>query len=128
MKHHLVLIYLSEGYPRVSGRLDTRYAPVRRSPPQYCYLVLPLDLHVLSLELAFILSQDQTLHCKISYVLLLVRFNLLKNQIYQLCLLTVSVSYLSKNCTTCLFISKSFKELFFKHLLFESGCKGKAYF
>jgi hypothetical protein len=25
--------------------------------------VLPLDLHVLSLPLAFILSQDQTLHC-----------------------------------------------------------------
>ena len=42
--------------------------------------------------------------------------------------MTVSVSYLSKNCTTCLFISKSFKELFFKHFLFESGCKGKAYF
>ena len=42
--------------------------------------------------------------------------------------MTVSVSYLSKNCTTCLFISKSFKELFFKHFRFESGCKGKAYF
>ena len=42
--------------------------------------------------------------------------------------MTVSVSYLSKNCTTCLFISKSFKELFFKYFLFESGCKGKAYF
>ena len=27
--------------------------------------MLPLDLHVLSLSLAFILSQDQTLHCKI---------------------------------------------------------------
>ena len=26
-------------------------------------LSLPLDLHVLSLSLAFILSQDQTLHC-----------------------------------------------------------------
>ena len=26
--------------------------------------VLPLDLHVLSLPLAFILSHDQTLHCK----------------------------------------------------------------
>ena len=45
------------------GRLHTRYAPVRRSPPVYCYTVLPLDLHVLSLSLAFILSQDQTLHC-----------------------------------------------------------------
>ena len=27
-----------------------------------------------------------------------------------------------------MFISKSFKELFFKYFLFESGCKGKAYF
>ncbi len=48
----------------VMGRLHTRYAPVRRSPPVYCYTVLPLDLHVLGLPLAFILSQDQTLHCK----------------------------------------------------------------
>ena len=28
---------------------------------------LPLDLHVLSLSLAFILSQDQTLRCCVSY-------------------------------------------------------------
>ena len=28
---------------------------------------LPLDLHVLGLSLAFILSQDQTLRCKIIY-------------------------------------------------------------
>ena len=31
--------------------------------------MLPLDLHVLSLSLAFILSQDQTLHCNISIAL-----------------------------------------------------------
>ena len=37
---------------------------MRRSPAVYCYTPLPLDLHVLSLPLAFILSQDQTLHCK----------------------------------------------------------------
>ena len=37
----------------------------------YCYIVLPLDLHVLSLPLAFILSQDQTLHCKCSFDLVL---------------------------------------------------------
>src|SRR5574344_2009260 len=49
------------------GRLHTCYAPVRRSPPMYCYIVLPLDLHVLSLPLAFILSQDQTLHCIFFY-------------------------------------------------------------
>ncbi len=50
------------GYPSVQGRLHTRYAPVRRSPPSED--VLPLDLHVLGLPLAFILSQDQTLRCK----------------------------------------------------------------
>ena len=61
---HRVLIHVSMGYPRDTGRLDTRYAPIRRSPPGYCYPALPLDLHVLSLPLAFILSQDQTLHCK----------------------------------------------------------------
>src|SRR5574344_224089 len=52
------------------GRLHTCYSPVRRSPPKYCYSVLPLDLHVLSLSLAFILSQDQTLPC-ISFVFVL---------------------------------------------------------
>ena len=44
--------------------MHTRYSPVRRSSSMYCYIMLPLDLHVLSLPLAFILSQDQTLHCK----------------------------------------------------------------
>ena len=34
------------------------------------FSLLPLDLHVLGLPLAFILSQDQTLHCK--------KFNLLR--------------------------------------------------
>ena len=58
-----VLVGVSTGYPSVTGMLLTRYAPFRRSPPEYCYPALPLDLHVLSLPLAFILSQDQTLHC-----------------------------------------------------------------
>ncbi len=60
---HAVLVRLSTGYPPLIGKLHTRYSPVRRSPPVYCYTVLPLDLHVLSLSLAFILSQDQTLRC-----------------------------------------------------------------
>ena len=59
---YAVLVRLSPGYSPLIGRLHTRYSPVRRSPPMYCYIVLPLDLHVLSLSLAFILSQDQTLH------------------------------------------------------------------
>ena len=59
---YAVLVRLSPGYSPLIGRLHTRYSPVRRSPSRYCYLMLPLDLHVLSLSLAFILSQDQTLH------------------------------------------------------------------
>ena len=52
------------GYPSVMGRLHTRYAPVRNSSARSKLPLLPFYLHVLSLPLAFILSQDQTLHCK----------------------------------------------------------------
>mgnify|MGYP006373588633 CR=1 FL=1 len=44
------------------------------------------------------------------------------------CLLTVSVSYLSKNCTTCLFISKSFKELFFMAFFSKADAKVRLIF
>ncbi len=62
-RRHPVLILLSEGYPRDKGRLHTRYAPVRPVAGGIA-TPLPLDLHVLGPPLAFILSQDQTLHCK----------------------------------------------------------------
>ena len=62
-----VLDDVSIAYPPATGMLLTRYAPFRRSPPEYCYPALPLDLHVLSLPLAFILSQDQTLLCIYTY-------------------------------------------------------------
>ena len=67
---HRGLVGVSTGCPRATGMSLTRYAPFRRSPPEYCYPALPLDLHVLSLPLAFILSQDQTLHCIKNNVLL----------------------------------------------------------
>ena len=59
-----VLGGISPGYPPVTARLHTCYSPVRRSPAGKGKPLppLPLDLHVLSLSLAFILSQDQTLH------------------------------------------------------------------
>ena len=57
------LIQVSLGYSPAIGRLHTRYAPVRRSQKSKPFL--PLDLHVLGLPLAFILSQDQTLHRRI---------------------------------------------------------------
>ena len=64
LQYYGMLVHVSAGYLPVRGWLHTCYSPVRRSPPVYCYTVLPLDLHVLGLPLAFILSQDQTLHCK----------------------------------------------------------------
>ena len=67
---YAVLDEVSLDYPPDKARLHTCYSPVRRSPPVYCYTVLPLDLHVLSLSLAFILSQDQTLRCSYSFFLL----------------------------------------------------------
>ena len=63
-----VLVRFSTGYSPVEGRLHTCYSPVRRSPPSVLLRhVLPLDLHVLGLSLAFILSQDQTLRCKLFF-------------------------------------------------------------
>ena len=87
---YAVLVRLSPGYPPLIGRLHTRYSPVRRSPPMYCYIVLPLDLHVLSLSLAFILSQDQTLRCINCFVLLRIRF-----------LFQVLTVLIFNTCTTC---------------------------
>ena len=63
------LARVSPGCPPDRGRLHTCYSPVRRSPAATAETVapLPLDLHVLSLPLAFILSQDQTLRCCLSF-------------------------------------------------------------
>ena len=59
------------------GRLHTCYSPVRRSPAGKAEASppLPLDLHVLSLSLAFILSQDQTLRCCLSCLIFLQKKN-----------------------------------------------------
>ena len=77
-----VLVEISLRYPPVTGRLHTRYAPVRRSSAEYCYSLLPLDLHVLGLPLAFILSQDQTLHCKNCSFYLLTRLRVHLHTLY----------------------------------------------
>ena len=69
--------------------LRTCSAPVCRS--QLSEDNLPLDLHVLSLPLAFILSQDQTLHCKKCKSLdpcLISQTNLEKDR-YFICLATI---------------------------------------
>ena len=91
-------------YTPVTGRLHTRYAPVRRSPPGYCYPALPLDLHVLSLPLAFILSQDQTLHCKNCFFYLLDSSPCLTHTL--ICMTTHAISSfssVSNNCRSLVF-------------------------
>ena len=62
------------GYVRVTHPCATRQHQFRKTN------LLPFDLHVLSLPLAFILSQDQTLHCKV-LSWLLKYFKIIKNQV-----------------------------------------------
>ena len=107
----------SPRYTPVTGRLHTRYAPVRRSSPKDCYLALPLDLHVLSLPLAFILSQDQTLHCK--------------NCSFTFWLVFVSHTYLYMYVDTrylYLLIISNFSCFLSSFPLAENGCKSTTFF
>ena len=60
--------------------------------------MLPLDLHVLSLPLAFILSQDQTLHCIISYIILSLSLTL-HNSLKELTLLDKLYFSVLASCT-----------------------------
>ena len=124
-----MLVHVSAGYLPVRGWLHTCYSPVRRSPAKYCYSPLPLDLHVLSLSLAFILSQDQTLHGK-SYLQKFCSGRVM-------CFL--NLDYRRFRFTLATFCSFQYlKELFFSifispspdplSLRSESGCKGKACF
>ena len=85
-RYRPVLVRISPGYPSVKGRLHTCYSPVRRSPAEESKLSspLPLDLHVLSLSLAFILSQDQTLRCYLSFLFL---FQKIRSDKYEINLL-----------------------------------------
>ena len=84
---YAVLDGISSAYPPVAGRLHTCYSPVRRSPADESKLSspLPLDLHVLSLSLAFILSQDQTLRCCLSLFLFFFFKKNRKGQIIEIC-------------------------------------------
>ena len=124
-----MLVHVSAGYLPVRGWLHTCYSPVRRSPPGYCYPVLPLDLHVLSLSLAFILSQDQTLHTKIIFQKILSgRVMCSSNLDYRRFRFTLatfcSSQYLKELFASC-FLSLS---IFPPVSPLESGCKGKACF
>ena len=77
--------------------------------------MLPLDLHVLSLPLAFILSQDQTLHCKNIFltrrlIIVCLDFRIIEEK-YTYYYISIDGSFLFtrssnelRSCTTCLFM------------------------
>ena len=83
--------------------------------------MLPLDLHVLSLSLAFILSQDQTLRCWIVF------FNIFAQNLVLYCSPWRYIFFiLLRSCTTCWYVI-SFKELFLLSLS-KRGCKGNNFY
>ena len=102
---------VSRTCPPGRGMLLTRYAPFRRSPPQdrRRSRALPLDLHVLGLPLAFILSQDQTLLCIFLFLSFLFLFSDLSSELTFLSFLTSQTFWLifSKNFFTSDFLSLS---------------------
>ena len=97
----------------------TRYAPFRRSPPEYCYPALPLDLHVLSLPLAFILSQDQTLLCIYTLSLKFDPDNLF---IFPKKRINALIFVLGTCCTNLSILSMNFP------VISETGCKDSDFF
>ena len=116
---HGALIHLSMSYSPLIGKLHTRYSPVRRSPAEYCYSPMPLDLHVLSLSLAFILSQDQTLRCWNCFMSLLKIPSFLQVQV----LLTV---FILNTCTTVVYVI--FSKNSSQSVSCETWCKGKDFY
>ena len=99
--------------------------------------MLPLDLHVLSLQLAFILSQDQTLHCK----------SIVSQHKADFCSVQDAVQFIDFINTLCLMhitiyirqvLTVLFFFLYYLYCLsifqrtccfrFKSGCKGKRFY
>ena len=87
--------------------------------------MLPLDLHVLSLSLAFILSQDQTLHCTfIFFIRLSLNSSFIVVKFYDGGILLP--------CTyTTFLLFQIFKESLSFHsaaISLDCGCKGTTFF
>ena len=78
--------------------------------------MLPLDLHVLSLSLAFILSQDQTLRCSNCFM------SLLKIPLFPGSSILLTV-FILNTCTTVVYVN--FSKNSFQSVSCETWCKGK---
>ena len=113
------------GYIRVTHPCAGRHQTLQ------AMFMLPLDLHVLSLPLAFILSQDQTLHCKNKLFLNL--SSNLKGIVWNYSFSRVNKTFLAAQyLQRTLYLVRLFSPLdsFFSSRRFrgESGCKDKNYF
>jgi hypothetical protein len=88
-------------------------------------VLLPLDLHVLSLPLAFILSQDQTLHCKRVLTLALkILSEILTVLVFNINVAKTYPRYLKYQSAVASKLSKIFRR-YSPSRFFQSGCKGK---
>ena len=86
-----VLAVVSNCCPPLQGRFSTYYSPVRHFP--LTEVSFSFDLHVWSTPPAFVLSQDQTLHCQKVYVHRLMRANSLNCSTLFLCvIITLALS------------------------------------
>ena len=109
---------LSPGHGHVAHALRTLAPVAARS---IATPALPLDLHVLSLPLAFILSQDQTLLCIYTFIIP-VRPRQLHSSIRINALDSKNFSVLA--CTNLSTLSMIFQMCFVS----EAECKGKEFF
>ena len=83
--------------------------------------MLPLDLHVLSLSLAFILSQDQTLRCWIVLLISSLRIS------YFIVVLD-GISFYTSTLLYYLLICNLFQRTLFFAILSKRGCKGNNFY
>ena len=68
-QYYAVLALVSKCYPpRLGSFLGITHPSATRQPKKQAFLLLPFDLHVLSLPPAFNLNHDQTLHLKVKFV------------------------------------------------------------
>ena len=86
--------------------------------------MLPLDLHVLSLPLAFILSQDQTLHCN-AFIPLFDKGKFLFNEYQSFLTRILTFSFRLLYFTLCQFLlfSMNLSITPIKYLYFQTDCK-----
>ena len=111
---------LSPCYGQVAYALRTR-APVATKDSKLPF-VLPLDLHVLGLPLAFILSQDQTLHCKKSFNILACFSKALNSKTLNIFERIQLLHYFKEHIVRDIVLGTSHR------LSFKADCKGKDFF